>query len=260
MDTKYTNDGKKVIVVGKLNNQETIVQEVFVVNGNEIPSGENFVVKSLHDAPAVSWKEKEIERLEIAYVNAQKKTEQEISRMRDIQERAKQVYAGCAAIIKNTNPEMFESVRKMIGGDYKFVLICSKYSKVEILPIDNYLVTKDGYDFSLRLMSIYGKSDGDFSWNINSYRDGSGGRSSFIPCETKEEAIQKAFEFLETFEYTKHSLDFLRENNLLVDKEKLNTYINAQEKNINNSIDRSQKDIEKLNASLKELKAEWSKT
>jgi len=46
---KFTSDGKKVAVVGKLNAQETIVQEIFVSNGNEIPSGENFVVKSLHD-------------------------------------------------------------------------------------------------------------------------------------------------------------------------------------------------------------------
>lgn len=51
-DIKYTDDGKKVLVVGKLNAQQTIVQEIFVSAGQEIPSGENFVVKSLHDAPA----------------------------------------------------------------------------------------------------------------------------------------------------------------------------------------------------------------
>ena len=43
---KYTTDNKKVIVVGKLNSQETIVQEIFISNDSEIPSGEHFVVKS----------------------------------------------------------------------------------------------------------------------------------------------------------------------------------------------------------------------
>ena len=60
MDFKYLTDGRKVIVVGKLNNQDTIVQEIFVTkDGSEIPSGENFVVKSLHDEPVESWKKKE---------------------------------------------------------------------------------------------------------------------------------------------------------------------------------------------------------
>jgi len=57
---KYTASGNKVIVVGKLNNQETIVQKIFVSEGNEIPAGENFIVKTLLDAPAETWKEKKM--------------------------------------------------------------------------------------------------------------------------------------------------------------------------------------------------------
>ena len=56
METKFLSDGRKVVVVGALNNQETIVQEVFVTQqGDEIPGGERFVVKSLHDQPVESW-------------------------------------------------------------------------------------------------------------------------------------------------------------------------------------------------------------
>lgn len=56
MQTKYTNDGKKVAIVGKLNADQTIVQEVLITeNGQEIPSGENFVVSSLHDQPVKKW-------------------------------------------------------------------------------------------------------------------------------------------------------------------------------------------------------------
>lgn len=58
---KYTTDGRKVVIIGDLNQTEKIVQEIFVTeDGAEIPSGERFVVKSLLDTPAKSWKEKRL--------------------------------------------------------------------------------------------------------------------------------------------------------------------------------------------------------
>lgn len=65
---KYTTDGRKVVVIGDLNQTEKIVQEIFVTkDGDEIPSGERFVVKSLLDAPAKSWKEQELIKLEARF-------------------------------------------------------------------------------------------------------------------------------------------------------------------------------------------------
>ena len=56
---KYLSDGRKVLVVGKLNNVEYIVQEIFVTTGgDEVPSGERFTTKNLHDEPVVSYREK----------------------------------------------------------------------------------------------------------------------------------------------------------------------------------------------------------
>jgi len=57
---KYLSDGRKVIVIGDLNDSEKIVQEIFVTEGGaEIPSGKNFTATNLHDTPVLSWKEKE---------------------------------------------------------------------------------------------------------------------------------------------------------------------------------------------------------
>lgn len=52
---KYTKEGKKVAIVGKINNTQWIVQEIFVSGDNEFPSGENFVVTSLLDVPAETY-------------------------------------------------------------------------------------------------------------------------------------------------------------------------------------------------------------
>ncbi len=69
---KFLTDGRKVAVLGKLNNAEYIVQEIFVTPaGEEIPSGENFTAKSLHDAPIESYHKKE-EARQKAYVEKAK--------------------------------------------------------------------------------------------------------------------------------------------------------------------------------------------
>ena len=39
METKYLSDGRKVVVIGQLNNVESIVQEIFVSDGgDQIPT------------------------------------------------------------------------------------------------------------------------------------------------------------------------------------------------------------------------------
>ncbi|EIW8528400.1 hypothetical protein ACJ5X2_003857 [Klebsiella quasipneumoniae] len=64
MEIKYLSDGRKVVVVGQLNQTETIVQEVFVTEaGDELPGGERFVTKSLHDVPVESWYSREVNQI-----------------------------------------------------------------------------------------------------------------------------------------------------------------------------------------------------
>ena len=83
MKAKYLSDGRKVVVIGQLNNVESIVQEIFVSeSGDQIPSGEKFTTKSLHDEPVKPWKQKEAEKFEARYNKMQleiKDIEKEIS-------------------------------------------------------------------------------------------------------------------------------------------------------------------------------------
>ena len=80
-DIKYTTDGRKVVVIGDLNQTDKIVQEIFVTEqGDEIPQGERFVVKSLLDEPSKSWKEKDLESLEARY--EKEKAEQEVKEIK----------------------------------------------------------------------------------------------------------------------------------------------------------------------------------
>ena len=42
---------------------------------------------------------------------------------------------------------------------------------------------------SLKLITLFGDSNGDLQWNLNSYRDGSGSNISIVPCCSYPEAI-----------------------------------------------------------------------
>lgn len=200
-DIKYTDDGKKVLVVGKLNAQQTIVQEIFVSAGQEIPSGENFVVKSLHDAPAESWKEKNLRELEARYETSRKKWESEIDqqgrRLSMIKEKAKLHADALFKFVDKADSKSMQLLKKVMSGQITHIFV-SGYSP-EIYEWEG---GKGAYDVDnfhdrgriegIKLMSIYGYSDGDLEYRLHQYRDGSGGSEQIWPTCSYEEALKLA--------------------------------------------------------------------
>lgn len=200
-DIKFTDDGKKVLVVGKLNAQQTIVQEIFVSAGQEIPSGENFVVKSLHDAPAESWKEKNLRELEARYEKQKKELEQEINqqhaRLSSIKIKAKHHADALFNFVKNSNADQLDLLKKVVSGQITHIYI-SGYSP-EIFEWDGgkrtYEIDRDyGRETikGIRLLSVYGYADGDLEYRQHTYRDGSGGSEQVFPTTSYQEALAMA--------------------------------------------------------------------
>ena len=154
-EIKFTTDGKKVVVIGSLNSQEKIVQEIFIVDGSEIPSGEHFVVKSLHDAPAVSWKENDLKKLEERYEKERKQYNDEIDKnykaykAKTSELRAKMAYIGAA--LKNANEKSFETLVDFITGETEWIVV--NHYDVQLLPINEF---HQMYEDKLRLISLFG--------------------------------------------------------------------------------------------------------
>lgn len=202
-DIKYTTDGKKVLVVGKLNAQQSIVQEVFISNGNEIPSGENFVVTSLHDAPVESWKEKHLRELEESYDRRRKSMEREseeaCKRLSQAKEKAKLQATALFAFAKNSNDSQLELLKDFLSGEITHFFIDSYKPEIvtwegdELYQVDDWNGSHRIED--LRLISLYGRSDGNISWRLNQYCDGSGGcKYDISPCKSYQEALALAQE------------------------------------------------------------------
>lgn len=212
-DIKYTDDGKKVLIVGKLNAQQTIVQEIFVSAGQEIPSGENFVVKSLHDAPAESWKEKNLRELEARYKKQKKELEQQINqqhqRLTMIKDKAKHHADALFKFVDKADEGSLDLLKKVMSGQITHIFV-SGYSP-EIFEWDGgkgiYEEDRD-YDRvqikGIKLLSLYGYSDGDLEYRLHTYRDGSGGSQKIFPVCSYAEALKLA-----QAECDDHSASFL---------------------------------------------------
>lgn len=181
---KYTKDGKKVVVIGKLNNAEYIVQEIFVSNGQEMPGGENFVANGLLDKPAQSWKQTEIEKWEREYLRLKASLEQ----MRD-KERFESAFT--TAVNKRLksyiNIEAIDQLCAFLGNEIEYIVEHSK-----ICTLQKAIVSKGYGRFdSLKLLTLFGDKKCGLQWRLNMYSDGSGGWGREVyPARSLDDAKQ----------------------------------------------------------------------
>lgn len=195
MQTYYTDKGQKVVIIGNLNSQEKIVQEIFIVKGKEVPSGENFVVKSLHDSPAISWKEKRMAEIEANYKTLEehyRKKTNELEKRKDQQLKSmSDLVNSFRRMQKGLDETSFERVFQFLKSEITHVLEI-RYSDWEIIPIEKMLANDEKYDNGLKLLTLFGKSDGSLSWRINKYSDGSGSSWDVIPFTSYDDALEYA--------------------------------------------------------------------
>lgn len=250
-EIKYTTDGKKVIVIGNLNNQEKIVQEIYVCDGAEIPQGENFVVKSLLDTPAKSWKEERIQEIEVRY-----KKEYE-ARLREMDELSRKHRAAVAlfkekiSFIRSASekikPETFDLLSAYICDEIKYIVI----DDCKIVEFKDF---KQDYDERLRLVSIFGKDDGSLQYKIGQYYDHSGYDKKFTPCFSYEEAIDVLTDIISRNEtYSDYDIKVAKEYSIALHYEKLEAYKSRQRKSILENIEHNNKEILKQQERLKEI-------
>lgn len=257
MEVKYTSDNKKVVVVGKLNNQQTIVQEIFIFDGNEIPSGENFVVTSLHDSPVVSWREKEIKQWEATYDRKRAEydnLEKELSVKYSLM-RAKIEYA--ANVLKNVAPESFETIINFLTQKFTHVVI-ERYYCPELLTWDEFFKPRDDNsrvdNSRLRLLSIFGRDNGSLNFELYKYSDGSGGEETFTPFTNYEDALSKFIESVKTHSINQEIINIAKKYNITLDDQKVSEWRDQKKQDIEREIKNKNMLIAKLEAELETLK------
>lgn len=225
MESKFLADGRKVVIVGQLNQQEWIVQEVFVTDsGDEIPAGERFTTKSLLDQPAKSYKQKELEKLEARIEKCQqelKRYSKEISE-RHVDLQASREVAKC--LRKYTGGSMDEgslqNLTDFLTGNIAW-LVSADYGHNDPEPFQDAICRSEHawggerkFD-SLRLLSLFGSSNGDLMYRLHPHGDAYGnGDRKVYGFRTYEEAARKSIE-LTISEIKKGKSDTARAEELL---------------------------------------------
>jgi hypothetical protein len=256
MSHKFTADGRKVAVVGALNAKETIVQEIFVTDGTEFPAGEHFVVKTLLDAPAETYKAKE-ERRVLESIKSLEGTrtrlEAEIKGFQFKAQAAAAKIKWISAITDNEVQGVVDNLKAMLAGEYTHVVLgngeIKEWGHDLFANSDNY-----SYRFeSLRLISLFGEWNGRLSlgWKVNHYQDGSGSSNPFRPCRSFQEAVEKAKEIIYAKEHmSDESYAICLKYGIPVDEAKNAARLAGKTRYIRKQIADSKERIAKLEADL----------
>lgn len=271
---KYTADGKKVSVVGKLNNSEYIVQEIYVSGGSEIPAGENFVVRSLLDEPAVSWKEKHIadteKNFERRQIELSSKSEKLSRDMRLAHQKAEaRIKALSEFLHEDQSAGPIQRIYDFLAGKITHLAVLG-YRPSVVAADDNFMFEiYDGRVDGVKLISIFGsgyKGAARLEYRINSYKDGSGSWETVAPCKSKEEAVaalQAAYdEICESFigSPDKHSRiwEWSKHPDLSTPESALSIMREKRLATITKNIERKRKELEKEMEALAIAKEETS--
>lgn len=273
-EIKYTTDGKKVVVIGDLNQTEKIVQEIFVTDdGTETPMGEMFVVKSLLDKPAKSWKEKELEELENRYESEKKYWEQKFDKLRGEKEQLYQALCARVKWLRNVAKEPHPQTLKdaittladFLSPTEKWVIV-GNYSSMELAKFDD-----DGINFldkfewssygyghkrydSMRLLSLYGYSNGDLQYNVNEYSDGSGSDKSVKFFRSREAGIEYMQKYIDSVEeYNSSHIDMAKKYGLILDADKVAEYNRERKERILKNINKCEEDLKIYKQKLEEF-------
>lgn len=255
VQTKFTTDGKKVAIVGKLNNTETIVQEIFVSeNGSEIPAGENFVVKSLLDEPAKTWKEMEIEKIEKRYNAARAGMEKEVNdlerKTREMSAYARDKMQWMKSISDNIAIDWFDMVYGFVCAEYSHFVI-KGYSEIKIIAFDEFM--KPFESNGIRAFGIWSNCDNKVSpiLKISTYRDGSDNLwSEVIPCKSYESALNELANLINATEYLNDGfISSCQKYGIKIQEDKMHTYMDKKEAARLKKISELEKEIEKLKQS-----------
>jgi hypothetical protein len=250
-------------VIGQLNATSTIVQEVFIINNKEKPSGEHFVVTSLHDAPAESWKEKNLRLIEANYTTKSREFENKLEALKRQYEGQKTVLSEkitfAAKFIKDASPEDFKTMLNFLTGKITHLVVGSLYSP-EIITMEEFeqkvLKQEDRWSSDgIKLITIYGKGRGQLNYRINEYSDGSGFNKLVLLFTNYADAHAKVEEILLAKEsYDVNTIDVAKKYGIKLDAEKVKAYKAGKIKEIDSRILRTQEELSSWNDQKKAIR------
>lgn len=207
---KFMSDGRKVVVIGQLNTVESIVQEIFVTEqGDEIPSGERFTTKDLHDTPVISYKKKEEIKLEETLAKLKQSKDaiyNEIEKMKEQRKANAALLKASDVHIKTlfADEQTFDLFADVVAGNIEYATQDDDLNYLsDIIPFEEAMsrTRNDYYTVGrfeeIKLLSLFGDANGDLSYRLYNYRDDSGNSRKFKFFRNKQDVIKYLEDYME---------------------------------------------------------------
>ena len=186
----WTKAGAKVWVEHCFDNGERLVrsvlESVYDYDGDEQEVlGELRVVDGVWDAAPTEVYDKRIKALEKKMVELEREVVQKRLEINEMEAEFKIRSAKYAAI-----PEL-RQLDQFIAGKITHYVHVQKWYSPRITAfseeVSEYSDNERGLG-KMRLLSLYGKSNGNLEWNLNQWNEGSGSNYTVFPCCSLEEA------------------------------------------------------------------------
>jgi hypothetical protein len=190
-DIVYTTSGLKHQYVSAGHDNYHIVRPIVEVGGEEYYQDPVLVDCALYaDPPSFVWSEE---------IKAAEKKLAEVSReilvARTELDSIKRAQEDTIKRLKNRGGALARIEAYLEGKFTHFVVTgLSTQLWAEIVEANDLLTIKDDYTRrtfnpkTIKLLSLYGKTNGDLLWKVNRYWDGSGSEFEAVPCTSYEEA------------------------------------------------------------------------
>jgi len=186
MSTAYLATGETVELLEKTS-LGCIVRRVWEHEDGEPMFGEPEFIKAVLDKPPVAKYDESIAHLDSEI----QKRQQRLGEIRTELTDAEAKHATIADKIKRV-AKLTRLMDYIDGKITHYVVI--RWQGVEIMEFKESLSQEGGYKRKLKLLTLFGDSEGDLEWGLNYYRDGSGGSDTVIPAIGIEDANRIAAE------------------------------------------------------------------
>lgn len=263
MEIKYTADGKKIAIMSFLNEDECVAQEIIIKNGEEIVDGEVSIVqyKKLLNEPVLTWKASQLNKIETEYNTKYDKYNRDLKALEEEfttqSKLIKKKIVSINSLIKNFDETDLNRLVTFISGDFTHV-VTSDYLGLEIKLFNDVLHYERG---EMKLLTVFGKSDGKLNYRINEYSDGSGSSNKMcVPFTSYEEALEYIInhynEFLSSPKLVLNETIYKNclKYGINIPNDKLNEYFNTQENSIKKQLDKNKEANDKLNIQLQKIR------
>jgi hypothetical protein len=220
MKTKYLLNGCKVEVIEKLSRGRFLVQPILTMENYEGDSyydlGAPEIVEKVFDVAPTKEYDENITHLQ----NRIDVLNKEMNQITESIEKAEVIKQNLDK--KFSRYEALKLLNDFIDGKITHYVI-EHYGSLKIVARGDTISEYDNRE-NLRLLSLYGKSNGDLIWHLNEYSDGSGSKEEVFPCLSFDHALKEAQKRINKHvvedKYPSSSLvEFAKANNLKISNE-----------------------------------------